>query len=439
MSSRRNGKRSSDGSYQSQVREAISRYLPHKGLATLPGNSALRWTARLLVIAAIVMSWDLGDTLIDRFESALGFLAKAFSGRRRAGKTYTGFMAALTKVSDALLATVTAHLRKTVEQVAGDKWTVGGWLVFGFDGSKINCPMTEANEKGFDVASRKKSWPQMLLTTMFHVGTGLPWAFKRDGAKGSERSHLIEMLCLLPKEAMVVADAGLQGYDVFNDVLNSGRSFLFRVGSNVQLLTGLGYEVREFEGLVYLWPLDRQTGTARGKPLPLRLITLTDGRNRKMYLVTNVMDASLLSDQAALEIYTRRWPVELLFRSLKQTMARRKMLSDSPRHAEVELDWTVTGLWILCLASYEAAGAKARPSIAGALRALRKAIAGRGGKLWKALKRAVQDVYERTGSKKARHWPHKKKEKPPGGPKARMATAAEILLAQELKNEKMAA
>jgi hypothetical protein len=439
MSSRRIGKQSNDGSYQSELRRAISRYLPHEGLATLPGNRLQRWTARLLVIGAILMAWDPGQTLVDRFESAYSFLAKSFGSRRRPGRTYVGFIAALARKSETLLATVSKHLRRCVQNAAGDRWTIGGWVVLGFDGSKINCPMTKANEDGFGLASRAKSWPQMLLTMMFHVGTGLPWAFLRDGAKGSERSHLIRMLCSLPEAAktMVVADAGLTGYDVLSAVLGAGHSFILRVGANVQLLTGLGYAIREFDGLVYLWPENKQK--KKLAPLVLRLITLIDGRNRKMHLLTNVLDSSLLSDKTAQEIYTRRWLVELMYRSLKQVMGRRKMLSDSPRNAEVELDWSVTGLWVLALMNHEAIGARGRPSAATTLRAVRAKMAGRGRSLHKALEKAVQDNYQRTASKKARHWPHKKKEKPPGSPRARKATKAEITLATELLRRKAAA
>jgi hypothetical protein len=366
-------------------------------------------------------------------------MAAAFGSRRRPGRTYTGFIAALAKVSDTLLATVTTHLRQRVQDTAGDMWMIAGFIVFGFDGSKINCPMTKANEDGLGLASREKSWPQLLLTMMFHVGTSLPWAFARDGAKGSERSHLIQMLCSLSKAAktMVVADAGLTGYDVLTAVLGAGHSFILRVGANVKLLTDLGYAVREFDGLVYLWPDEKQKKNL--EPLVLRLVTLIDGRNRKMHLLTNILDCSVLSDKMASEIYTRRWLVELMYRSLKQTMARRKMLSDSPRHAEVELDWSVTGMWVLALMNHEAIGATDRPSVAAALRAVRAAMAGRRGSLRTRLEKAVQDKYSRTGSKKARHWPHKKKEKPPGSPKARKATEAEITLAKELLNRKAAA
>src|SRR5258708_2417374 len=102
MSSKRIGKQSKDEFYQSGLLAAMSRYLPRNGLATLPGNCLQRWTARLLVVAAILMAWDPGPTLADRFDSVRSCLVKAFGTQRRPGKTYAGFIDALAKVSDTL-------------------------------------------------------------------------------------------------------------------------------------------------------------------------------------------------------------------------------------------------------------------------------------------------------------------------------------------------
>ena len=438
MPGRRSGKPPAGGSYQVQLRRAMGRFLPPKGLATLPGaDGRLRWTERMLVVCAVLLSWDPSGTLTDRFAAARSCLVKMFPGRRRPGRTYEGFIAALAKASEALLAAVIGHLRESVREAAGSCWEVCGWAVFGADGTKVDCPMTRANEQEIGCSSRKKSWPQMLLTVLFHAGSGLPWAFARGGARSSERAHLLAMLDTLPARAMLLADAGFTGYDLLKAVLGGGRSFVIRVGSNVRLLTKLGYAARESDGLVYLWPDAKQK--RRADPLVLRLVTLTDGRNRTLHLLTDVLDARRLSDAAALEVYKLRWGAELLFRSLKQTLGRRKVLSDSPAHAEVELDWAAVGLWLLALMNADAAGASSRRGTASALRAVRSAMAGRGGSLWAALSRAVLDTYRRRGAKKARHWPHKKRDKPPGDPKARTATAEEVALAMELKQRRPAA
>ena len=53
--------------------------------------------------------------------------------------------------------------------------------------------------------------------------------------------------------------------------------------------------------------------------------------------------------------------------------------------------------------------------------------------------RAVKDAYARCGRKRARNWPHKKREKPPGAPQLRKADETEVRKAKEIRNTKMAA
>jgi hypothetical protein len=65
--------------------------------------------------------------------------------------------------------------------------------------------------------------------------------------------------------------------------------------------------------------------------------------------------------------------------------------------------------------------------------------AGRGRGLAATLADATRDGYQRRGAKKARAWPHKKREQPPGAPKIKPATAAQVKRAQRLRAKKAAA
>ena len=120
------------------------------------------------------------------------------------------------------------------------------------------------------------------------------------------------------------------------------------------------------------------------------------------------------------------------------------MLSDNPAHAGVELDWTLTGYWLLGLLLWEGRGDKAQVTcgVAGALRLIRQALAGRGDRRTNfaaAWRRLTVDRYRRRRPKAARDWPHKKKEPPCGVPKVRMATALEVRRATQLARLRMAA
>jgi len=325
-------------------------------------------------------------------------------------------------------------------RIAGPHWQWNQWVVMAVDGTRIDCPRTEANEQALGRAGRKKTCPQLLLTTIFHLATGLIWDWRRDRGDSAERNHLRQMLSALPRATLLVADAGFTGYDLLTELLRVGHSFVIRVGSNVTLLKKLGYAVREYEGIVYLWPQNRRGGA----PLILRLVRVRDGR-KQMCLLTNVLDGSSLSDRDVASLYRRRWIVEVQYRSLKQTMERRKMLSMTPDNARVELDWAVVGLWMLELMVAEAVPRRDRHrwSVAEALKVLRRTIRGRqrppAGGLRGQLRKAVIDRYTRTGRKSARDWPHKKRQHPPGQPRIRTASRSQVLLAQKRKVQKMVA
>jgi hypothetical protein len=425
--------------YTLQLRQALRQYLPASGLPLL--SAAGRWSDRILVTTMLLLVFSSLGSLQDRFAEARAAVVQMYPSRRRPGQTYTGFMGQLRAHSTRLLAVVTAALRQRLRDRAGTSWKIGRHLAFGVDGTKSDAPRTQANQDGLKIGGKKKSGPQQLLVTLLHLGTGLPWSWRRGEAIASERALLLEQLAGLPPGALLVADAGFIGYDWGRRVLAAGYGLLVRAGNNVRLIQGCGTVVRQKGGLVYLWPEAVQK--EGGEPLVLRRIVLVDGRNRQMCLLTSLTAAELTVAEAR-ELYRRRWGIEVFFRGLKQTLARRKMLSDAPVQAGVELDWTMAGYGLLGLMLWEHRPKKVAVTqgLAWALRLVRAAVAGRGdrrGSFATGWRHLSGDRYQRTGSKTAYNWPHKKKEPPCGMPKLRMATAAEIRSAHALARRKQAA
>ncbi len=359
---------------------------------------------------------------------------------------------------------------------------VAGWVVFGVDGSRIETPRTKANEARFHPTKKRKkkyrarkgktprltkktsqeakqatkrkqaakkqsskssqkqlAGPQIWLTLFWHVGMGLPWAWETGPVDSSERAHMLEMLGILPEHSMIVADAGFVGYDNWRAIGNAGHAFVIRVGANVKLLKKLGY-AREYAGRVYLWPDKARRN--KQPPMVLRLITVHNGKH-PVYLVTNVLSKKELSDGNAVEIYKARWGIEVFFRSFKQTFGRRKLRSASPDNAMLELDWSLVGLWTLCLMTVaEVIGRGESPhrvSVAGALDAVRTVMRDYrwrpepGEDMASLLGKALIDTYVRHGSKASRNYPKKKNEKPAGKPKIWLASREQVVCAKELK------
>lgn len=426
--------------YRSKLLNAINSLIDRRVVAGSTGTGRV-WNGWAVLLAGVLMAWQQGRTLADKFTGTRVALRRMLP-TTKLGRSYQGFVKALRLQSMDLMDRVTAHLRVQMPVLAGPHWTIHGWCALAVDGSRVECPRTAANERELRCAGRKRTTPQLFLTMVYHLGTGLPWSYRIGPGTDSERNHLRGMLGCLPGGGLLVADAGFVGYDLLTGIGASGRHFLIRVGSNVTLLRKLGFGQIHGPQTVWLWP--DKAAKRRLPPVALRLIVLHDGK-KPVYLVTNVAEPQRLSDQAAGALYRRRWGVEVFFRSFKQTLAHRQMRSDAPANARVELAWAVLGLWVLSAMTVQrmvAAGTDpGRLSVAAAIRVVRGAMGppGESASLLEQLAGAVKDGYVRTAPKQARDWPHKKTEKPPGEPKIREATDKEVQLAKDLETPNVAA
>jgi hypothetical protein len=374
------------------------------------------------------------------------------------------------------------HVRTQMREVLPGQWEIAGYVVFAGDGSRIELPRTESLEEAFSPRrkkhekknrskckrgrkaknsakrkaakarrakkqsaasiAKKANSPQMWLTLLWHVGSGLPWAWRTGSSDSSERGHLAEMLPELPENSLITADAGFIGYDFWKTILDGGHHFVIRVGANVRLIKQLGY-ARQYEHTVYLWP-DAKT-KKKQPPLVLRLIVIHDGK-QPVYLVTN-LTKSQLSDRQAATIYAARWGIELFFRTFKQTFGCRKLRSRSAENAPLELDWSLLGLWCICLLGQRTLAAcgedPTRLSAAAAIKALQSTIRDYRLRpecleenLWTQLSNAVLDDYQRTRCKTSRNYPRKKTRQAIGAPTITSASKLQISAAKELKSKK---
>lgn len=432
MTRRAYGKTTRARGYQTQLRQAMGKHLPHKGLPLTSPDSRVRWTERMLAVAAILLSWSKRPAMEDAYAEARRSVVAMYSSRKRPGKTSKGFFKALRSGTRRLAGLLKGHLQKQSIQCAGSRWKTGRWVGLAVDGSRVDCPRTVANEQAFGCGGREKTGPQQWTTHIYHVVSGLLWDYRKGPGDDSERGHLRQMLAGLPECALLLMDAGFTGFDLLQAIKDLGHDFIVRVGANVTLLRGLEYDMESDGATVWLWPKGQQ---GRQPPLRLRKVEFVS-QGRKVCLLTSVMSQGKLSDAEAKQWYRQRWLIEVQYRSLKQTMRHRKLLSDSPAMAEAELDWAILGLWLLelMLVGNRRWGRSARYSVAAGLRVVCRAMSWTGrvpaGGVAGQLRRAVQDNYSRDRPKKARDWPHKKNDPPCGFPKTRMATAAECLKAQ---------
>jgi hypothetical protein len=271
----------------------------------------------------------------------------------------------------------------------------------------------------------------MLLVAIFHLATRSLWSFAHDSARGSEPGLLRRLISDLPKDSLLIADAGFVGFQTMKALIDTGHHFIIRAGGNVKLITHLC--IQTHGSIVFLWPDKMQKKLIA--PIVLRRILVQDQKGRTMCLLTSVLNENRLSDHAIRQLYAQRWGIEIAYRWLKTTLDGRKMQSHTPMHAQVELDWTMLGLWMLSLLTMCNATIRTGTSLANALRVVRRILTHQtrrwmnvGSELW----RSRTDDYERRSSKMKRHWPKRSRKHDCKTPLARMATNAERNLYQSL-------
>jgi Transposase DDE domain len=393
--------------------------------------SARCWSLEYVIYVSLLMGLDEAEGLKDRFAHARQAVVALFPGRKRPGQSYQGYVKACRRLRRGHRRAIRRQLRAHHRWAAGPYWQRDGWVAFAADGTRVELPRTAANEKAFGCAGRDKSGPQLQLTSLYHMGTGLPWAWQIGAGTESEQVHLRHLARQLPAGSLLVADAGFTSFDLLWSLRKRQVHFLVRMGSNRTLLTGLEDARVQIRGeIVWLWPTQKQS---QDPPLKLRLLRLQQANHTPMCLVTSVLDEQALPDPQIGQFYRMRWGQEVFHRAFKQTLAQHTMRSHSPAQARSELDWALMGYRLLGLWSVEAlggAGCDPRTSSVGeSLRVARRAVRQGGrlgrGTLASLLRRATKDGYVRTRPKAARNWPRKKNDRPPGLPKLREATEKE--------------
>jgi hypothetical protein len=423
------------------------------------------WTAETLLFAALLWAWSDEKTLLERFTTARKIIINRYVEQPAPAGSYQAFSKMLRKWTEPLRQALATAFRQRMAQTLAAVWLVEGWLVFAVDGSRIDVPRTRKNEERYSPQSklsrkaqqrrraarrrrtrqamleRRANVPRIWLTMLWHVGSGLPWDWRTGPSDSSERGHFQEMLAATPVGSLLTADAGFVGYDFWKTVLDAERHLLVRVGSNVKLLKTLGY-AREHDGVVYLWP-DR-AAKKQLPPLVLRMIVVAHEDRQPIYLVTDVMSTKTLSDAQMVALYRKRWGIEVYYRHCKQTFERRKLRSQNPDNALVELHWSLLGMWAMGLhAQARLVGQGISPeriSFAGVWRAYRrpmreyKSPPDPGERMRQLIDRALLDPYKRR-NKTSRDFPLKKQEQAAGPPILRTATRAQVQLAMQVKRD----
>jgi hypothetical protein len=392
-----------------------------------------RWDFHHLILVLLAMTWSLGDNAPERFEMARGIIAICRPKRRRAGQTAQGFQKALCRLPMRPLVALAGALRGRLISLLGNDLFHNGFIPLGCDGSRLECWRNDELLARLGKAGKADCSPSLWVTAVVHLTTGVPWSWWLGRGNASERDHLRRLLPSLPKRALIVADAGFDGYDLAVSILNSGASFLIRMSSKTHLFVDQPADRDQFRrGQVSYWPGRAQD--AGLPPLRLRLVRALGRRRGKgpkravdVWLLTDVRAEKMSISQAA-SFYRLRWENEGLFRSYKRTLKKVHLVGRTVRSVHREAYGSLLacqlllaqGAWALREARHRTSAVmpcsprQAILAVRKELNAARKA--DRRESYRERLARCARERRKRTSPKQKRVWPQRTPHKPPKPP-----------------------
>lgn len=409
-----------------QARRAVSRR-----------RASPRWDLQPLVLVLLATTWVAGDSQEERWEAARGFYVACHSARRRPGKTVQGFQKALARLPLRQLRALAQGVRDQILRRYGARMTIDGFVPMGCDGSRLECPRDTELEARLGQAGKEDAAPTVWLTAFVHLGLGLLWSWRLGKGTADERLHLRQMLDLLPRQALIVADAAYMGYELARHILAGGFSFLWRLSSRVDLYTLEEKPLDDWEeGVVYYWPLYAQKKGL--PPVQGRLIRIR-ARQKKddVWLMTNILDSALLPVATAGRFYRWRWRNEGMFRTYKRTVKKMKLCSRTVRLIHREAEASLLALQILLAHAdlmLRKQGTEGRPAVSPrkVLIQIRKEITGSTGRRTRCYARQLEhcraDTRQQTSPKASREWPRRKPHRSPAPPNLLTLTEAQKAL-----------
>ena len=234
----------------------------------------------------------------------------------------------------------------------------GGGLrsrLFLLDGSSMRLEHTPALKKAYPLGSNQHGeahWPVIRVLMAHHLSSGLAvrpcWGPMHGNEAVSEQGLTEQILGRLPADSALMGDRNFAVFSVAWAAQQHNCRVLFRLTEGRarkiagQFLPPAGSE-RRIE-----WRPSRDDRRAHPE-LPVdavvrgRLIVAhvpgEDGKTLKLYLFTSLEEPL----EVLVELYRRRWDIELDIRSLKQTLGMHSLRSKTPAMVEKELLLAIAG------------------------------------------------------------------------------------------------
>lgn len=207
-----------------------------------------------------------------------------------------------------------------------------GMSVYAIDGSQFILPATQNIRETFDPDSGlstngKGHFPYCLVSTLYDVFRRMPVARTIVDSKGSEREEAARLLKYLPtKKNLILFDRGYPSFELIHLLTSmKNTAFIFRcyTTSTFNVITDFADKGLD-QGELLMAPTDNfltnipKENRKKIKPIKLRIIRMVSPSDGTVsVLLTNLHNKSKFSSQDIIDLYFKRWEVEVYYRDEK--------------------------------------------------------------------------------------------------------------------------
>lgn len=231
----------------------------------------------------------------------------------------------------------------------GEKWL--GRIVKVVDGSSVSMPDTPENQERYPQPSAQKpgcGFPVMRVVVLFFLSSGLLLNVAKSALSVHERTLFRQLWDCLKVGDIALADAGFCSFADFHYLLQRGVDSVMRnhgsrkkglvelerLGEGDRLINWIKTQVRP------QW-LSKEEWNGMPETLTVREISVTVDvpgfRSKSLIIVTTLLDPKAYPKEAIVDLYRKRWAVELYLRNIKIALGMDILRCKTPGMVEKEL------------------------------------------------------------------------------------------------------
>jgi hypothetical protein len=219
------------------------------------------------------------------------------------------------------------------------------------DGSTTQLPDTARNQKRYPQPTGQKpgcGFPMMRFVALLSLKSGAILQVMMDSLRSHDLRLFRRLWKYLQTGDIVLGDRAFGEYSTLAQLPQQGVDVVARLHQKRRVDFRKAKRLAKGDGL-FIWTKGCQqsdlstAGQWQRMPaqITVRILrftaTLRGFRNRRVTLVTTLLDPQLYPAQEIIALYARRWSLELCFRDLKTTMGMETLRCQSPAMAEKEL------------------------------------------------------------------------------------------------------